>query len=237
MLDKAQSDRPGCAVVQGMPGIGKSQLLLCYAAKSIEGDRYSHVFWTSASSVNKLMNEFCKILDLVHPDRHIQDQSVKLTAARSWLEECSFNWLLIVDNVDTSTLNFLRTHFPRRNSRGNFLFSTRTVVVAKALLDMARSPHSILQLQALNIRDTTSLLFNDAGVDSTIITPSLLGLAEELVQSVGRLPLAVVQAASFMKETDVSLGDMLKLYKSKDKMEVCALFSMSVNEVFMYTYR
>jgi len=236
MLDKVQSDRPGCAVVQGMPGIGKSQLLLRYAAKSIEGDRYSHVFWTSASSVDKLMNGLCKILDLVHPDRHIQDQSIKLTAARSWLEECSFKWLLIVDNVDTSTLNFLRTNFPR-NSRGNVLFSTRTVVAAKALLDMARSPHSILQLHALNIRDTTSLLFNDAGIDSTIITPSLLGLAEELVQSVGRLPLAVVQAASYMKETDISLGDMLKLYKSKDKMEVCALFSMFVNQVFMYGYR
>jgi NB-ARC domain len=223
MLDNVQGDRPGCAAIHGMPGIGKSQLLLRYAAKSFEGNRYSHVFWTSASSVDKLTNGLCRILDLVHPDRYIQDQSIKLTATRSWLEECSFNWLLIVDNVDTSSLNFLRTHFPRRNGRGNVLFSTRTVVVAKALLDMVQSPHSILQLQALNIRDTTSLLFNDAGIDSTIITPSLLSLAEELVQSVGRLPLAVVHAASFMKETDISLGDMLMLYKSKDKMEVCTI--------------
>jgi NB-ARC domain len=237
MLDKVQSDRPGCAVVQGMPGIGKSQLLLRYAAKSFEGGRYSHVFWTSASSVVRLMNELCKILDLVHPDRYIQDQSIKLTATRSWLEECSFNWLLIIDNVDTSALNFLRTHFPRRNSRGNVLFSTRTVVVAKALLDMARTPHSILQLHALDLRDATSLLFNNAGIDLTCVTPSLSSLAGELVQSVGRLPLAVVQAASFMKETDISLGDMLKLYKSKDKMEVCTLFSKFVNQVFMYTYR
>jgi hypothetical protein len=237
MLDKVQSDRPGCAVVHGMPGIGKSQLLLRYAAKSIEGNRYSHVFWTSASSVDKLTNGFCKILDLVHPDRHIQDQSVKLTATRSWLEECSSNWLLIIDNVDTSSLNFLRTHFPRRNSRGNVLLSTRTVVVAKALLDMARTPHSILKLHTLDLHDATSLLFNDAGIDSTFITSSLLSLAEELVQSVGRLPLAVVQAASLMKETDISLGDMLKLYKSKDKIEVCTLFSMFVNQVFMYTYR
>jgi NB-ARC domain len=237
MLDKLQSDRPVCAVVQGMPGIGKSQLLLRYAVKSFEGDRYSHVFWTSASSVDKLTNGLCKILDLVHPDRYIQDQSIKLTAARSWLEECSFNWLLIVDNVDTSTLNFLRTYFPRRNNRGNVLFSTRTVVVANALLDMTRTPHSILHLHALDVRDATSLLFNDAGIDSTFMTPSLLSLAEELVQSVGRLPLAVVQAASFMKETDISLGDMLKLYKSKDKMEVCTLSSTFVNQEFMYTYR
>jgi NB-ARC domain len=237
ILDKVQSDRPGCAAIHGMPGIGKSQLLLRYAVKSFEGDRYSHVFWTSASSVEKLTNGLCKILNLVHPDRSIQDQSIKLTAARSWLEECPYNWLLIVDNVDTSTLNFLRTNFPRRNSRGNVLFSTRTVVVAKALLDMARFPHSILQLHALDVRDATSLLFNDAGIDSAFITPSLLSLAGELVQSVGRLPLAVVQAASFMKETDISLDDMLKLYKSKDKMEVCVLRSMFVNQVFMYTYR
>jgi tetratricopeptide (TPR) repeat protein len=234
MLDKVQSDRPGCVAIHGMPGIGKSQLLLRYAVKSFEGDRYSHVFWTSASSVDKLTNGLCKILDLVHPDRYIQDQSVKLTATRSWLEECSFNWLLIVDNVDTSTLNFLRTHFPRRNSRGNVIFSTRTVVVAQALLDMARTPHSILQLHALDVRDATSLLFNDAGIDSTFITSSLLSLAEELVQSVGRLPLAVVQAASFMKETDISLGDMLKLYKSKDKIEVCIILYVRQPSVYIY---
>jgi NB-ARC domain len=223
MLVDSQNGRPGCVAVHGMPGIGKSQLLLRYAAKSFEGGRYSYIFWTSASSIDKLMHGICKIHDLVLPNRYIQDQSVKLTVARSWLEECCSNWLLIIDNVDRSTLKFLRMHFPQRNSRGNVLFSTRTVIVAKALLDMARSPHSILKLQVLDLPNTTSLLFNDAGIDSTIVTPYMSSLAEELVQSVGCLPLAVVQAASFMKETDVTLGDMLKLYKSKEKMEASAV--------------
>jgi len=200
-----------------MPGVGKSQISLYYAVKSFDGGRYTYIFWTSATSVDKLTQGFCKVLDLVHPDRHVPDQNVKLTAARLWLEECTVNWLFIIDNVDSSTLDFLRMHFPRKNSQGDVLFTTRTVAVAEALTIITRTPNSTLKLTTPNVHDSIDLLFYDAGIRSETITPVQLSHAEQLVESVGRLPLAVAQAASFIKETTTTLDDMVKLYKSDER--------------------
>jgi hypothetical protein len=216
-----------------MPGIGKSQLILHYAKISFDLGRYSHVFWMSANSVNKLNHGLAKILDLVgHPDRYLQEQSAKLTAARLWLESHD-DWLLVFDNVDSSTLDLLRAHLPRRNAGGNILFTTRMMDVADALVNAAGDKHSILQLRALDPRDSANLLLKDAGV---ALTPSLLDHAEQLVECVGRLPLAVVHAASFMKQTHTTLDKMLELYRSKEKIEVCSytlLYACVVSKCFL----
>jgi len=220
MLNRKQNSVPSCCVIHGMPGVGKSQLSLHYSIKSFDGGLYTHIFWTSAMNVDKLMQGFSKVLDLVgHPDRQVQDQNVKLTTARLWLEECTVHWLFVIDNVDRSTLDFLTMHFPRRNGKGNVLFTTRTVQVAEALANMARAPHSTLKLQTLDIRDSTTLLFDDAGIRSEMVTAVQLSHAEELVQCVGCLPLAVVQAASLLKETHMTLENMLNLYRS-ERIEV-----------------
>jgi hypothetical protein len=205
-----------------MPGIGKTQLMLRFAKLSFDQNLYSHIFWISSTTIDKLTQGIANILDLVgHPSRNLREQTAKLTSARLWLEESPVHgWLLIFDNVDISTLGFLRTHLPRRNPRGNILFTTRTADVAHALVDVTGERHRTLELRALELRDTTNLLFKDAGIDVTSAMPSLYDQAEELVKCVGRLPLAVAQAGSFMKQTHTSLDDMLALYKTDEKIEV-----------------
>jgi hypothetical protein len=165
------------------------------------------------------------ILDLIeHPDRYLQDQTGKLTPARLWLEKSNNDggrgWLLVFDNVHRETLSFLRVHLPLRSKMGNILFTTRTVDVEELLANTAGGQHPMLGLQALELRETANLLFEDAGIDAGSVTPSLLGQAEELVEHVGRLPIAVVQAASYMKQTFTSINYMLELYKKDRKIEV-----------------
>jgi hypothetical protein len=214
-----------------MPGVGKSQLVLHYAKISFDQGRYSNVFWISATSVDKLNHGLSQILDLVsHSDRLQQEPRAKLIAARLWLEESDRDWLLVFDNVDGSTLDFLRTYLPRRNERGNVLFTTRRADLAETLASMAGNHHSVLSLRSMELRDSANLLLKDAGFDMGVLTPSLLGQAEELVQCVGRLPLAVVQAASCMKQTHTTLDEMLELYKSAQKIEVSS-------NVLRYTIR
>jgi hypothetical protein len=135
------------------------------------------------------------------------------------LEESLRDWLLIFDNVDSNTLDFLRTYLPRKNARGSIFFTTRKADLAETLVSMVGNHHSILFLRSMELRDSANLLLRDAGLDMGIISPSLFAHAEELVESVGRLPLAVVQAASCMKQTDI-LDQMLELYKSAQKIEV-----------------
>jgi hypothetical protein len=210
-----------------MPGIGKTQLLLRYAKVSWDQHLYSCIFWISGTSVDRIIQGISGILDLVeHPDRYLQDQTAKLTTAKRLLEKYeSGDWLLVFDNVQRETLGFLRDHLPLTNERGNILFSTRTAIVAESLANAAGEQHGILGLQSMELRDTANLLFSDAGIDAGIATPSLFSQAEELVKQVGCLPLAVVQAASYMKQTHTTLDDMLELYKRERKVEVNSLYS------------
>jgi hypothetical protein len=217
-----ESVQPRCCAVHGMPGVGKSQLLLHYAKTSFDQGRYFYVFWISATGVDKLNHGLAKVLDLVgHPDRYLQEQSAKLTAARLWLEEPhDGDWLLVFDNVDSSTLDFLRTYLPRRNGRGNILFTTRRADLAESLVTMTGNQHSVLSLRSMELQDSANLLLKDAGFDMEKVTPDLFSRAEELVECVGRLPLAVVQAGACMKQTHTTLDQMLELYKSAQKIEV-----------------
>jgi hypothetical protein len=128
-----------------MHGIGKTQLALQFARLSFEQQRYSHIFWFSATTVEKLQDGFTILLNLVH--RSHPEQGARLTAARRWLEDSGFvNWLIMLDNVDPSTLSFLREHPPRRNRQGNILFTTRTSSVAQALAYTAGQQHETLDL-------------------------------------------------------------------------------------------
>jgi hypothetical protein len=212
-----------------MPGIGKTQLLLRYAKLSFDQHQYPCIFWISATSVDKINQGISGILDLIkHPDRYLQDQTAKLTAARLWLEQSpkddGDDWLLVFDNVHRETLSFIRVNLPLRNERGNILFTTRTADVAESLVSAAGERHSILGLHALELRETANLLLDDAGIDAGTVTLPILGQAEDLVKRVGCLPLAVVHAASFMKQTHITLGNMLELYKNERKIEVCSYF-------------
>jgi hypothetical protein len=239
-LNKSRSGSPKRCAVHGMPGIGKTQLLLRYAKLSWVRDRYTCIFWISATSVDKINQGIAGILDLIeHPDRYLQDQTAKLTAARLWLEkpraDGGGDWLLVFDNVHRETLGFLRVHLPRMNDRGNILFTTRTADVAELLVIAAGEQHPILGLRALESRETANLLFEDAGIAPETVTPSQLDQAEDLVMRVGCLPLAVVQAASFMKQTHSTLANMLEFYKEERGIEVDLFFFCRLAPLIMPT--
>jgi hypothetical protein len=221
-LNKSHNGVPSRCAVYGMPGIGKTQLLLRYAKVSWDQNLYSCIFWISATSIDKINQGVSGILDLIgHPDRYLQDQTAKLIAARLWLERYEGgDWLLIFDNVKRETLGFLRDHLPLTSERGNILFSTRTADVAESLANAAGEQQRILGLEAMELQDTANLLFADAGVEVGMAAPYLFSQAEDLVKRVGLLPLAVVQVASFMKQTHTTLDDMLELYKRERKIEV-----------------
>jgi hypothetical protein len=226
VLGRSYGDVPSRCAVYGMPGLGKTQLVLRYAKLSFDGDRYTFIFWLSATTIEKLNQGLAGVLDLIgHPDRTLQDQNAKITAARLWLEgshggDREVDWLLIVDNVDTKTLEFLRLHLPRKNGRGHILFTTRTAAVAEALVNVAGEKHPTLGLGPLELRNTANLLLEDAGIDKEGVSSSALDEAEDVVKCVGCLPLAVAQVASFMKQTQTTLDEMRELCKGQRKIEV-----------------
>jgi hypothetical protein len=66
------------------------------------------------------------------------------------------------------------------------------------------SQHVSLLLRQLSlglpkVEDATSLLFAESDTDVTVATTQTKSMAEDVVKFVGRLPLAISHAASFMK--------------------------------------
>ena len=220
-----QNGRPTRYAVHGMPGLGKSQLALQYSNVAFEQGCYSHVFWVSATTVEKLNQGFMHILDLAgHPDRFHPQQSAKLTAARRWLEESDqygcMKWLLIFDNVEEESLSFLQNHLPRKNILGNILFTTKTQNIAEAVVNAAGQQHSTVELKPLSPENSMKLLFAKASVNIHVVTDIEKNKAEGLVKQMGCLPLAVDQAGSYMNRFHKGVGDLQKLCDSEQMMQV-----------------
>jgi hypothetical protein len=215
---------PARCVVYGMHGVGKTQLSLQFAKMSSIQQRYSMIFWIPATTIEKLNHGFTKVLNLVgHPDRSHPEQSARLTAARRWFEDSdSVAWLLVLDNVDGTSLTFIREHLPRTNRRGNILFTTRTDTVAAALACSAGQQHEIIELRLPDVQDAVNLLLSESNTDAVDRTSWTIRKAEEVVKCVGRLPFVVSHIATFMKHSQRDLDDILQLFYSKHKNQVCS---------------
>jgi hypothetical protein len=222
ILDSAHDDTPARCVIHGMHGLGKTQLALQFAKTSFIQQRYTIIFWIAATTIEKLNHGFVKILQLVgHPHQSHSENNARLTAARRWLEETGpVKWLLVLDNVDRSTLRFIREHLPRKNKQGNILFTTRTDHVAAALACSAGRRQEIIELGLLDLQDAVYLLLTESETEGVENDVSDASKAEDVVKYVGRLPLAVSHAAAYMKQSQRHMDDMLLLLESKNKIHV-----------------
>jgi hypothetical protein len=207
-----------CALF-GNQGVGKSQLTYAWANSTFSRGENSYVLWISATTVEKLFQGFCRLLHFIdHPDRSHPDQSVRLAAARRWLEEVQTgNWLLVLDNVFAETLDFMRQNLPRQNGRGTILLTTRTERIALAVANTAGERHPVIEVPLLDVKAGVELFcgyFDTGKIDASSEK------IKAIVMAVGGLPLAISHAAGYMNETHSSLDDMLELYQSKHKIDV-----------------
>ena len=142
------------------------------------------------------------------------NQASKLTAMRGWLEDppAKRSWLLVLDNVSEETAGMLWDVLPRKEGVGRLLLTTRTATIADIFT--ASGGPSQLALRAPEIDDAMAILLTGATIE--ISHPD----AQCLVKKVGNLPLAIDQAASYMRETGSSPWEMLEMYQGEEVSEV-----------------
>ncbi|KZP30774.1 hypothetical protein FIBSPDRAFT_1038027 [Athelia psychrophila] len=203
-----EDNRPVRYALWGAAGIGKSQLALQYAERAYAQGRYSHVFHISASSTDHIRRGLAHILRLVQPSDYACAASIEAQEARRWLEDTHPDvlWLLIVDSAVLDSVNYLRTHLPRRNQGGDILFVAQSEAVAKALAD--ESHGTVLEVGPLAQDDAVQLLFKKAGAEES--TESI-GEAKLIVEQLDRLPVPICQAASFAKHFQGDLACLTRL--------------------------
>ncbi|KAF7966510.1 hypothetical protein HWV62_38090 [Athelia sp. TMB] len=246
-IDSWSSDVPALFVIYGSPGRGKSQLALHYADQSFTSRRYSHVFWASATTIEKASQGMANVLDLVnHQDRHHPEQAVRLRTARLWLENADRHgcpsWLFIFDNATWDTVPFLLEHLPLQNGHDTILVTTRTLDIAEYITNAAKQKKSFLDLPPLSSTQSVELFMKKAQLDGSANVN--LGDIEKLVKQFGCLPLAIDQAGAYVKQKHLRidkvqsrdvLGDILnwenKRQFSYEQNSVAAVFSVQLQNL------
>jgi hypothetical protein len=219
------------AAIYGMPGSGKTQLALKYATHYRE--QYSAVFFVSAARVSKLNDGYERIVSLLDlPERSRTDPGIKIAAARAWFEnsrsEDGKGWLLIVDNINpdvpneddtisddmnATVVDLLSDFLPREGTkpRGSIILTTRKPRAAEIVVGGDAS--LCVGLGKMDEKDAFDLLCRASGKSND--DDSAWCIAKEL----GCLPLAINQAATYIKVEDIEFATFLEDFR-KEKNEV-----------------
>lgn len=221
----SQENAPARCAIWGIPGVGKTQLAIQYSKMFLSNSTVSAVFWISCSTAEKLHQGFSRILDLVdHPDRFRSEQNARTIAARRWLEQSEvsgiYRWLLVLDNVDMTTLDFLRENLPRQGKQGRILITTRTEAVAQAVCKASGQLRPYFEIKPPTMEDSTTFFFKSVGVDEDSTSSTGRRQVKELMKCLGCLPFAVEHVASFVSQSSQTIESFTRLYQSKQKSDV-----------------
>ncbi len=205
---RATLTQHGKAALQGMPGVGKTQLALKYAERHRQD--YAAGLWVSASSRETLQSGFAALATTLNlPEQNEADQEKAVAAVRRWLNTIEQTWLLILDNADEPEL--LHEFLP--SGRGHCLLTTRPHDV-----------HVLATAERVNAMEPAAgalLLFRRAGrlrPDQPLdAAPKEQAAALALSAELGGLPLALDQAGAFVAATGVSLAEYRDLYRKEGK--------------------
>ena len=110
LINTSRTQRLRLAILQGLGGVGKTQLTMEYAARH-QGP-YTAIFWCNGKSEALLKLELARLAEQI-PLHGVLDSNNKIlkdelgvekavTAVFEWLSEThNTKWLIIIDNVDT----------------------------------------------------------------------------------------------------------------------------------------
>ncbi|KAG8711946.1 hypothetical protein FRC09_020334 [Ceratobasidium sp. 395] len=187
-------------VFHGLGGAGKTQLAL----RTVEQtrDHWSDVIYVDATSLETLtstLKQFAVARSL--GDTH--------EAALLWLSSYTKRWLLVFDNADDTSLD-LRSYFPK-GAHGRVLITTRIRDVAL----LAQGPDSDYNVSGMEPEESVWLLLAVARVNILTLAHEDRETANGVVQDLGYLALAIVQAGAYIWRTSCTFRSYRQLYKER----------------------
>ncbi|KAF2442542.1 kinesin light chain 1 [Karstenula rhodostoma CBS 690.94] len=197
----------------GLGGCGKSALALEFAYRTLATNARHEIFWVPAMSQESVELAFREIgIRLRIPGINDGNANFK-QLVRETLTRKLGDWLMIVDNADDPSI-LLETdsedpksipliNYIPHSDKGAILFTTRS---RKAAIELSQT--CVLPLDDMGEAEARQLLMhrtaNKALLDDE---PAVNTLLETLTY----LPLAIVQAAAFMNQNDISAYRYLSL--------------------------
>ena len=193
--------------VTGLGGVGKTQVALEIAYRIQETRPDCSIFWIPATNLEALEQACLKIAKQLALPGLEEEQADARKLLKDYL--CDGNagqWLLIFDNADDISMWFGQTkantepcslsEYIPWSETGSVLFTTRFRKIAAKL-----AKQNVIEIPAMDEAQATKLLSERLGDKSLLHQKEEVAL---LLKELVYLPLAIVQAASYMNENCVS---------------------------------
>jgi tetratricopeptide (TPR) repeat protein len=207
----------------------KSQIAIEYAYRFVKSNPQSHVFWVYAASVARFDQAYKDIARKMKLPR-VDDPDVDVCELVSdWLsEDDSGQWLMILDNADNPDLFFwpvdseapnqvsmtkkpLIDYLPRTlNSKQSLVITSRNRQLGEDLSHGERC----IEILPFALQEARALLQLRVGAIADSWSDSD---SETLLEVLGCIPLAISQAAAFMRRNRKSLQEYLEIFEKDEQ--------------------
>ena len=179
--------------ITGLGGIGKTQTAIEYAYRHRKD--YPIVWWLRAEEPTTLAADYAGLaVELNLPEREATEQALQVQAVRNWLEQHT-GWLLIFDNAEER--HDIRPYLPQIGN-GHVLITSRNPIWDGL--------GTTLSVEVMQLEEALAFLAkrtNDPDSQAAVT----------LAKTLGYLPLALEQAAAYIRENSISLEHYQALFQ------------------------
>ena len=185
-----------------MGGAGKTQLALEYCQRMKILRKFQAIFWLDASSRNTLYSSMETAAKHLLPDRVFDNPDAAVASVNDVLSRWTVRWLLVFDNLDNpEVLSRIVSFFPA-SQFGCILITSR-------LTGSSELGQSI-ELDRMEKEEGIQLLLHSSGGDTDDDDA-----AEETLNILGNLPLAIDQARAYISKRRLGLAAFLTEYERR----------------------
>ncbi|KAH0555801.1 hypothetical protein GP486_006255 [Trichoglossum hirsutum] len=181
-------------VLYGLGGSGKTQACLKFAQDHRE--RFWAIFWIDASSQATAQQGFQEIARICGVEENPK-------VVRRWLSNIQDYWLLIIDNADDPSMD-ISEFFPTGN-RGSILLTTRNPDCK------IHATVGSCEFGKMCLDEAVTLFLRAAGVGDAA-TEIVRKKATTVVETLGCLALAIVQAGAYIRKGFCSIDEYCDIY-------------------------
>ncbi|GAB1311953.1 P-loop containing nucleoside triphosphate hydrolase protein [Madurella fahalii] len=197
--------------IYGLGGIGKTQIALAYIYWLRETHPQVSTFWVHASSAERFRQAYAFIAQECQVPGYDDPKADVLSLVKTWLRsQDRGRWLMVIDNADDIHLfsqpGNLGKWIPEC-PHGSVLVTTRNKAVGLRLTRSGR----LIEVEKMDEGESRQLLQEKLGADDLDPDDS-----SSLSARLEHLPLALVQAAAFIQEMDISVKEYLRLLEKSD---------------------
>ena len=202
----------------GLGGVGKTQIALEYCFRYKQD--YDYIFWMSSADETRLLSSFAEVATLTGSINTTSGQTPKeiAQAVLRW-SSTKRKWLFIFDNLDD--ISIIKGYLPRTSNSGHVLLTTRNK-------NCDGIPAEGFEITLMNLDESVSLLLARSSLQDDP-REEVRHEAERIVNELGHLPLAIEQAAAYIRNSQ-NISEYLVTYRHNRK----ALLQDKLNGNYAY---